>query len=429
MKTTTLWVLKLSLCGIASLALADEYGDYSEIDLEKVHQRITILSGSTPAQWRITVKEDASTSATVSWSTLEPEGEHVLYYGRKSTGGDLEKYDDKQECQRSGLYTGALLKDRKEKKSGLASYHHAALSGLEPDTTYYLTMVSNGVASREFHFRTAPAKTEQLILIHGGDSRSGITARSKVNYMIGQMVEQNPKIWGFVHGGDYIVSGKSYSQWKAWLSQHELTTTSQNRIVPMVVAKGNHDGGPLYGEVFDFIADGDKQVYYYNTTFGDLASVITLDTNISGTGAQEEFLKASLEKLRSESKWLFTSYHRPLYPAVKNMPSQKKVFVPHFEKHNVDIALEADGHNIKRTVPIRDDKKDPTGVVYVGEGGLGVGQRTPKTDRWYTDTKEGAFIGKGHHVMLLTMERDKLEIKTIMLTGDVVDTHVQKVRK
>ena len=197
----------------------------------------------------------------------------------------------------------------------------------------------------------------------------------------------------------------------------------------MVVAKGNHDGGPLYGEVFDFIADGDKQVYYYDTTFGDLASVITLDTNISGTGAQEEFLKASLEKLRSESKWLFTSYHRPLYPAVKNMPSQKKVFVPHFEKHNVDIALEADGHNIKRTVPIRDDKKDPTGVVYVGEGGLGVGQRTPKTDRWYTDAKEGAFIGKGHHVMLLTMDRDKLEIKTIMLTGDVVDTHVQKVRK
>ena len=70
----------------------------------------------------------------------------------------------------------------------------------------------------------------------------------------------------------------------------------------MVVAKGNHDGGPLYGEVFDFIADGDKQVYYYNTTFGDLASVITLDTNISGTGAQEEFLKASLEKLRDQAR-------------------------------------------------------------------------------------------------------------------------------
>ena len=58
-----------------------------------------------------------------------------------------------------------------------------------------------------------------------------------------------------------------------------------------------------------------------------------------------------------------------------------------------------------------------------------MGQRTPKTDRWYTDAKEGAFIGKGHHVMLLTMDRDKLEIKTIMLTGDVVDTHVQKVRR
>ena len=114
MKTTTFRLLTVSLCSIASLALADEYGDYSEIDLEKVHPRITTLSGSTPAQWRITVKGDAATSATVSWSTLEPEGEHVLYYGRKPTGGDLEKYDHKQECQRSGQYTG----DSKKKKEG-----------------------------------------------------------------------------------------------------------------------------------------------------------------------------------------------------------------------------------------------------------------------------------------------------------------------
>lgn len=427
MKITTF--LLLNLCIMGSFAQAEEYGDYSEIDLEKIHQRITPLVGSTPAQWRVTIKGDASTSATVSWSTLKPDGEHALYYGKKSAGGNLKQYDHKQECQRSGKYSGDPKENKDGEKIELASYHHAALSDLEPDTTYYLTMVSNGVASREFHFRTAPAKPDQLVFIHGGDSRSGITARSKVNYMIGQMVEQNPEIWGFVHGGDYIGSGRSYSQWKAWLSQHELTTTSSNRIIPMVVAKGNHDGGPLYGEVFDFIADGDKQVYYYNTTFGDLASIITLDTNIAGTGAQEEFLKVSLENLRPQSKWLFTSYHRPLYPAVKNMPSQKEVFVPHFEKHNVDIALEADGHNIKRTVPIRADKKDPTGIVYVGEGGLGVGQRTPKTDRWYTDMKQGAFIGKGHHVMLLTLDREKVEIKSIMLTGEVVDTYVREVRK
>ena len=31
--------------------------------------------------------------------------------------------------------------------------------------------------------------------------------------------------------------------------------------------------------------------------------------------------------------------------------------------------------------------------------------------------------------MLLTMDRDKLQIKSIMLTGDVVDEYVQKVRK
>ena len=50
-------------------------------------------------------------------------------------------------------------------------------------------------------------------------------------------------------------------------------------------------------------------------------------------------------------------------------------FCPLFDKYHIDIALESDGHCMKRTAPIRHGKKDPTGIVYVGEGGLGVGQR------------------------------------------------------
>ena len=110
------------------------------------------------------------------------------------------------------------------------------------------------------------------------------------------------------------------------------------------------------------------------------------------------------------------------------MPAQKEVFVPLFEKHNVDVVLEADGHTIKRTVPIRNDQIDPTGVTYIGEGGLGVGQREPKTDRWYTNPKQGAYIGNGHHVMLLTLKTEQMEIKTIKLSGEVVDTHTINVR-
>jgi hypothetical protein len=36
------------------------------------------------------------------------------------------------------------------------------------------------------------------------------------------------------------------------------------------------------------------------------------------------------------------------------------------------FVIESDGHVINRTVPIRNEKKDSTGVVSVGEGDLGV---------------------------------------------------------
>lgn len=101
------------------------------------------------------------------------------------------------------------------------------------------------------------------------------------------------------------------------------------------------------------------------------------------------------------------------------------MFVPLFEKYNVDLALESDGHCIKRTVPIRNGKQNPTGVVYVGEGGLGVGQRRPKQDHWYL--KDG-YTGRGHHVMQLSFSNDALTVETIMLEGNTVDKTTLKPR-
>jgi len=130
------------------------------------------------------------------------------------------------------------------------------------------------------------------------------------------------------------------------------------------------------------------------------------------------WLEKQLSDLRPKSKWLLTNYHRPLYPAVKGPASQTSVFVPLFEKYNVDLALESDGHCVKRTVPIRNGKKDPTGIVYVGEGGLGVGQRQPKKDLWYL---QGGYVGRGHHVMQLNFSDTSLDVETILLDGKTVD--------
>ena len=207
------------------------------------------------------------------------------------------------------------------------------------------------------------------------------------------------------------------------MTDHELTTTDEGRLLPIIPARGNHDSGKLFNQIFDF-PDGDLN--YYGTTLSPLVRIVTLNTNISVAGDQADWLDAELARARPTHRWLLTQYHRPAYPAVKGPGGAKASWTPLFEKHNVDMACEADGHAIKRTVPIRNDRLDPTGVVYIGEGGLGVGQRQPKSDRWYLQSP--GVSGMGHHLQLISFEEEKLTYRVILLGGKEFDKYVMSPR-
>ena len=383
-------------------------------EILKLTAKMTPLKGTVPAQWRVIWTGDTSAEVTISWSTAEKGNSHKVYYGESPSLGKV------QECQRSGEYT---LYKKEVKKVDPAFYHHSKITGLKPSTRYYFVMESDGVKSKKLYFKTAPEKGTGFSIIHGGDSRSGHLARCKVNMMIANMVEKNSDIIGFAHGGDYIVSGKYWQQWRLWLSHHELTTGKDGRVLPIIPTRGNHDGGPLYKEIFNV---DPKDPDWHTTTIGDDVAIVTLDTNVSSGGPQSTWLESELQRLRPKTKWLLTQYHRPLYPAVKTPAAQAKQFCPLFDKYKVDLACEADGHCIKRTIPIKDGKADSEGTVYIGEGGLGVGQRKPNAEHWYL---KGGAIGSEHHVMLLDFNEENLRIRTILLNGDVFDDHKLAVRQ
>ena len=100
--------------------------------------------------------------------------------------------------------------------------------------------------------------------------------------------------------------------------------------------------------------------------------------------------------------------------------------MPLFEKYNLDIAFESDGHALKRTCAIRGGKQADDGVVYIGEGGLGVKQRTPKDDRWYF---KGGVAASTLHVQKLTVKKDSLLVESITDEGKVRDSYTAKPRK
>ena len=70
--------------------------------------------------------------------------------------------------------------------------------------------------------------------------------------------------------------------------------------------------------------------------------------------------------------------------------------------------------------------KDPDGVVYVGEGGLGVTPRLPKVERWYV--KPPGKATSGLHVQVLTFSPKALRVRAILLDGSVCDDFSRKPR-
>jgi hypothetical protein len=382
------------------------------LSLDDIEAGLTPLKSTTPAQWRISWSGDAARSATISWSTAQKSSTNTLYYDTIDHKRRITDYKNRIQCQINGKYSTRLGFTKS------AYYHHAALKNLKPDTAYYFIMSSDGITSRRLWFMTAPATGCSFSLLHGGDSRSRHLNRCRMNLLIANLVKQDPRIIALLHGGDYVMNGDSWNHWKNWLSHNELTTGGNGRVLPIIPVRGNHDEGPIFHEVFN-LPD------WYTTRLGhDIAiisfnseEVLEKDKTKDFPNKNLQWLDNELAKLRPQTRWLLANYHLPLYPAVKSIPDQTAILAPIFEKYNIDLGCECDGHNIKRTVPIRNGRQDPTGITYIGEGGMGVTQRTPKKDRWYL-----AFAARGNHIMKLSFSESQLKIQTILQNTKLLNT-------
>ncbi len=181
----------------------------------------------------------------------------------------------------------------------------------------------------------------------------------------------------------------------------------------------------MFCEVFGFeILDNHN---WYALSIGERLRIVTLNTEASIAGDQSHWLTEELAAARPAHSWLVVQYHRPAYPAVK-WPSGALIhWVPRFERFDVDIVCEADGHNIKRTLPIRNGQFAEDGVVYLGEGGLGVPQRTPKADRWFLQPP--GMAQSGHHVQRLRFTAEQISYECVRLGGDVCDRWQRSLRE
>ena len=377
---------------------------------------------SEPIHVRVLFKDRPAHEAVVAWTTTTPGEAHHIYVDTEPREGELDAYAQRLPSIHSQAYS--LRSD--EEQAGMHAWtHNVFLGELEPATRYYLTVVSDGEASEEYYFKTAPNDDRPVRLVAVGDSRTPAAGRThpdnerrQVNALMARLMEEHPDIIALAHGADY--TNRAYwSQLYWWLKDHaEATTTSDNRLLPIIPSRGNHDLDVGFEEKFWW---PDRQNdYYYTTHLNTEAALITLNTEISRGGDQRDWLEAQLTELRPEKRWLLAMYHRPAYPSVRDYGSgsaQRRAWVPLFEEHGLDAAYESHDHALKRSYPIFDGQVDHRrGIVYFGDGGAGVPQRHPDPSRWYLEV-----TGRHHHTHLISFHRDRLHIQAINIDEEIVD--------
>lgn len=389
--------------------------------LHRNNAGLTVTDGA--AGLLLTWQRDPTTTMTVDWHTTPDQDATTLEYARADA-------DDWQ----------PVAADSWPFPHSRRTVHRVELTGLEPATEYDFQIPA---LEERYTFRTMPetvSAEDPLTVATGGDTMHTWKFLAEMNQVI---ATRDPD---FVQwGGDLAYAdGLRYNvvAWYEWFAVNKHTlVTDAGRILPVVPVIGNHDvRGEYYHEhddyeqtdayrrsmapfVYDLLAFP-GQPGYGVLDFGEYLSLVALDSNHSNPieGAQTEWLEDCLAE-RADVDHVVPSYHVPAFPSDRsledrNVRAVRETWPPVFEAHDVDLVLEHHDHVYKRTVPIRAEGEDETGVVYTGDGAWGVETRSAaNSDQWYI-----ADYDTGRHGKILRIDDTSIAVEAIGTDGETIDS-------
>lgn len=355
----------------------------------------------TVSKIRLTWSEDPSTTMKIIWDTKSASGKaQKFYYGLVDHGTNYADYEFKRPLDAFYKYKGM----------NNAFVH---LKNLIPDTKYYFVIkTSKGKLSKRYWFQTmSQSENSRISVIAGGDSRNNRTPRVAANKLVSKLRPH------FVLFGGDMTSRDSSSQWEEWFIDWQHTISSDGRITPVVVARGNHErSNESISKLF-----GTSHGVYYGLTFGtNLLRTYTLNSESAVTGNQLTWLRNDLKK-NSDVTWKIAQYHKPMRPHTKNKSENDRIYqawAPLFYKYGVNIVAESDSHTVKSTYPVRPSssaghdegfvRDDKNGTIYVGEGCWGAPLRRNNDNKSWT-MASGSF----NQFKWIFIDKGGIDLRTI----------------
>lgn len=364
----------------------------------------------------LTWQHDPRTTMTVNFQSPEHYEHLKLAYDTTSHGGDVTAYPLTAEGmvhQIPGLQDGRYI-------------YHIEATNLVPGGLYYFVLSADGESvTKEMRFRPLPGDDTPLRFIAGGDM--SILPRA---YQLTGLAARNDPMFALIGGDIAYDNGKLSSvwMWDRWFATWESNmVTSEDVLVPMVLAIGNHEVNDLEGSLeerapfyYGFFAQGGLP--YFSRQIRDDTLLIVLDSGHTTPHAVQVPWLEQTFKEHPDVKNSIAVYHVPLYPSHRDFEDPRCVagrdnWLPLFDQYELSVAFENHDHSFKRSKVLKGNQVAETGTVYLGDGSFGVNPREAAiTGRWYLEKASGT-----PHFWLVNIDREGLHCKAISQAEQTID--------
>jgi acid phosphatase type 7 len=369
-----------------------------------------------PSVLYLTWMHDPTTTMTVHWHTDDDDQKTQVAYRKKGQS---------QWQFKEGIY-GILPETN-------LLVHTVELDGLESGQEYQFSLVEKqGI----YKFNTLPKTLSRPIrFVVGGDAYFYLSLLRKMNEQIAAKDPDFVVVGGdiaYTNGRRALFKGKGWEikRWQTFLKEWKRQMiASDGRMIPIVPILGNHDVkastlAPMSHHFlfYELFAMPEKEISFRVLDAGDYLSLFLLDSGHTYhiEGQQTQWLKKMLSE-RENIPYKMAAYHVAAYPSVYPYRGQSPSKIrtqwnPLFERYHLNVAFEHHNHAYKRTHPIKGNKIDPDGVIYMGDGSWGVTPRKPKK-LWYL-----ASTAQANAVCLITLSCELGLIEALSIQGEILDS-------
>lgn len=296
------------------------------------------VAGDAPSRVLLTFGNDGEMSRMVSWMCGDKVDDEAMLLLADSTDTIRAKA------------VGEVFASR----SGKAAYYRAEMKALKPMTRYRYAVVTNGVRSPWYTFRTSDPKSQRFTFLYMGDVQD--TINGIANKLLRQAVERHPEVEFVAFGGDLIERPMHKYYEETFRSLDSVCTA-----MPVINVTGNHDYLKYlvrkcerrFALTFPYFLKGQTErgdenhlfsFTYHNTQFLLLDS----DRGMPSLWAQRQWLKERLAASEAEHRIVIT--HHPLYSVRKknNNLIQRWMFNDIILDAGTDLVLQGHEHGYTR---------------------------------------------------------------------------------